>query len=175
MTMKKKVIIGVVGVIAIALLVSAWLLYSYWVLQVDEFGTPRYRWRWTYGLIGGTYEVTSCEGFNTEIPDMRDGADFWETLPFFESIAGLLEGETEMMVCGDGFVLIGRGFWGYMQIRVNGKLVRHRWPLADTGNPVQFGNVFVTEPLNLNVGRNEVVLTAIWRNNFISKTIYLIP
>jgi len=159
--------------------------------EVDEFGTPSYRWRWRYGLISGEIEVLSCEGF---ITDFGGGESFWDNIPFLSSMRIMQENEdemlavgdtfrfeemkeheNEMLVSGDAFVLQGGGFWDYLQIRVNGVLVRHRWPLVDSGALVQFGYMgFTTEMLNLNIGRNKVVLTAIAGNNCVIRTIYLI-
>jgi len=141
--------------------------------EVDEFGTPSYRWRWTYGLVSGELEVTSSEGWNTEF----GGCDvFWNNIPMIHAVFGMRDSESEMVVNSETTNLRGGGFWDYLQIRVNGELIRHRWPQADVGNallPLGFIG-FTTEMFDLNVGRNEVVLTAIWENNFASKTIYLI-
>ena len=141
--------------------------------EVDEFGTPSYRWRWTYGLVSGELEVTSSEGWNTEF----NYDDYcWSKIPIINPIIGMQDDESEMVVNSETTNLRGGGFWDYLQIRVNGELIRHRWPQADVGNallPLGFIG-FTTEMFDLNVGRNEVVLTAIWENNFASKTIYLI-
>ena len=140
--------------------------------EVDEYGTPSYMWRWTYGLVSGELEVTSSEGWNTEF----GGCDyFWNNVPFIQTVIGMRDGENEMIVENETTNLSGGGYWNYLQIRVNGELVRHRWPLADAAFLVELGiKGFTTEMFDLNVGRNEVVLTAIWENNFVSKTIYLI-
>ena len=184
---KNKVKTGVIGVIVIVISVSAW----YWLLTTDEFGTPRIMWNWTYGLIGGEIEVLSCEGFNT---DFGGSESFWDNIPFLSTmlvmqehegemlIVGsafrtreIQENESEMLLRGETFILNGSGYWDYVQVRVNGELVRHRWPQADARYLVQLGvRIFQTEPLNLNIGRNEVVLTAIWENNCVIRTVYLI-
>ena len=140
--------------------------------EVDEFGTPSYRWRWRYGLVSGELEVTSSEGWNTEIDD-----DYgWGKLPRIYPVFGMQDGENEMVVNSETTNLRGGGYWEYLQIRVNGELVRHRWPQADVGTiSVELGFIgYRTEMFDLNMGRNEVILTAIWQNNFVSKTIYLI-
>ena len=140
--------------------------------ELDEFGTPSYRWRWTYGLVSGELEVTSSEGWNTEF----NYDDYcWSKIPVINPVFGMQEGESEMVVNSETTSLIGGGFWDYLQIRVNGELVRHRWPEADAALLVEIGVIgFTTEMFDLNIGRNEVILTAIWENNFVSKTIYLI-
>jgi len=182
---KNKVKTGVIGVIVIVISVSAW----YWLLTTDEFGTPRIMWNWTYGLIGGEIEVLSCEGFYT---DFNADEEHWANVPFLGIMRVMQEHEGEMLVIGDPFrfeemeenemllqggtfILRGGGFWEYLQIRVNGKLVRHRCPSVDARNLVQIGfRSFDTEPLNLNIGRNQVILTAIAGNNCVIKTVYLI-
>ena len=88
MSTKNKVIIGVIGFVTVLLLVPAWHLYSYWFLTVDEYGTPRIGWNWTYGLISGEIEVVSCEGFNTTIEDMHELFVPWI------SVWGLQDGES---------------------------------------------------------------------------------
>ena len=184
-TFKNKLKVCAIAVVALAVFASAWLLFSYWFLTVDEtvdeFGTPRSRWNWTYGLIDGEIEVLSCEGFNTDFEDEA----FEFQIPNVV-VSDFQDGERQV-ISEETFILSGGGNWDYLQIRVNGELVRHRWPRLDAHFLVgpDFRE-FLTEEFDLQIGINIVTLVAIIPgyipgrypsrdvDNCVIKTIYII-
>ena len=179
-------------VIAVALVLAV-------IFLTDEYGTPWFMWNWTYGLIDGRYRAIACEGFDEEMI----GRGVWaENFMISTRVVGLRGGGTTGRLHDGDEIIINRRrvsldgnqitinprrvslhgfaiFWQYLQVSVNGELVRHRWPRADAIYAGKLGfelghQEFQTEGFALQRGRNEIVITAINRGYCVSKTFYII-
>ena len=164
--------------------ISVALLILFVVFLTDEYGTPWFMWNWTYGLIDGRYRAIACEGFEA---DANINCPWAEGFRFSTRIVGLHGGDTVgRPLDGDEITVNLRRvsihgsaiFWRYLQVSLNGDLVRHRWPRADAiyANRLRFQlglQEFQTESFVLRRGRNEIVITAIHGYSCVSKTFYI--
>ena len=149
--------------------------------RVDRFGTPESRWVWRYGLIGGEEEILCFDEWNTDFDAeacrshhiMQD----CEFIPFV-SIAYFREQDT-ITVSEEKFALYGTGFWfNYLQVRVNGVLVRHRNPFRDANILVGEGfTSFETDEFPLLIGENKIELiaavTSMNNRNLLHRVVYI--
>jgi len=167
--MKKRTKIVIAAITAFALVITTVLIYR--TVLIDEYGTPWHRWNWTYGLVDGE-RITSSYGFIT------GGQPPWAQVT--TSIMGLRDAalllDNDEIIVNQNAIVLSVAVSGaiprsYVQISVNGDLVRHRWPEVDAvranrlHRTVELGiHVYQTERFSLLRGRNEIVITAICSN-----------
>ena len=139
--------------------------------RVDRFGTPESRWVWRYGLIGGEEEILCFDewytDFEVDLEECRRNPRSLECrfIPVL-SVAGFREQDT-ITVNNRTHSISGSGMYiSYLQIRVNGSLVRHRNPHADAyflvGPNESF---FETDKFPLKVSKNQIEIIAFYTRN----------
>ena len=135
-------------------------------VEYDEFGTPSWRWNWTDGRIfdenGREVDITSFILVEERFRNVGESQEIHA--PSF-GINGFGDNRIqtridEITTTESSFILEGGGWWGNLQIKVNGELVQHRHVMGDTGWQIQQGDAFRTRSFPLLIGRNEIILKA---------------